>query len=448
MTIRKLLLGTVAASGVMVIAAASEPVLFPAVSQAEAATSVSVEIGFNVFYDRLGSHGDWVTFHDRYVWVPRVEASWRPYFNGHWVYTKTYGWYWVSDEPFAWAVYHYGRWAFDPEIGWYWDPGRRWAPAWVAWSHTDDEIAWAPLPPDYDDDEINVSISVSSVPVHYWHAVPIAFFVSVDLDDHIIRDRDHVRRVITRGEPKTVIVQNNIVVNNVIDIDIIQEKSKEKVVVYEEKPANDPEAAGTADGNTIAVFNPEVKEEPNAKPPKLKKAEEVAQEKKASGTLPEAPPADTAAPAEGTEPAATDEQQTGQQPEMETEEGQAAEQPAATTEGEAAKEPKGQEPPVKTEEGQAAEQPEMKTDQGEAAKTEQPAGKAKQAVEDEAPQPSEGQQAEQPAAKKQGSEKALEAVPEEEAPATAEPKAAKPEPDKKQDQKKACDPAVEECPPQ
>jgi hypothetical protein len=420
----------------MVIAAASEPVLFPAVSQAEAATSVSVEIGFNVFYDRLGSHGDWVTFHDRYVWVPRVEASWRPYFNGHWVYTKTYGWYWVSDEPFAWAVYHYGRWAFDREIGWYWVPGRRWAPAWVAWSHTDDEIAWAPLPPDYDDDGINVSISVSSVPVHYWHAVPIAFFVSVDLDDHIIRDRDHVRRVITRGEPKTVIVQNNIVVNNVIDIDIIQEKSKDKVVVYEEKPANDPEAAGTADGNTIAVFNPEVKEEPNAKPPKLKKAEEVAQEKKASGTLPEAPPADTAAPAEGTEPAATDEQQTGQQPEMKTEEGQAA------------KEPKGQEPAVKTEEGQAAEQPEMKTDQGEAAKTEQPAGKAKQAVEDEAPQPSEGQQAEQPAAKKQGSEKALEAVPEEEAPATAEPKAAKPEPDKKQDQKKACDPAVEECPPQ
>ena len=58
MTIRKMLLGTVAASGVMVIAAASEPVLFPAVSQAEAATSVSVEIGFNVFYDRLGSHGD------------------------------------------------------------------------------------------------------------------------------------------------------------------------------------------------------------------------------------------------------------------------------------------------------------------------------------------------------------------------------------------------------
>jgi hypothetical protein len=363
-------------------------------------------------------------------------VRWAPYTRGRWIYLRDRGWYFQSSEPFAWAVYHYGRWAFDPEIGWYWVPGRRWAPAWVAWSHTDEEIAWAPLPPDYDDDEINVSISVSSVPVHYWHAVPIAFFVSVDLDDHIIRDRDHVRRVITRGEPKTVIVQNNIVVNNVIDIDIIQEKSKEKVVVYEEKPANDPEAAGTADGNTIAVFNPEVKEEPNAKPPKLKKAEEVAQEKKASGTLPEAPPADTAAPAEGTEPAATDEQQTGQQPEMKTEEGQAA------------KEPKGQEPAVKTEEGQAAEQPEMKTDQGEAAKTEQPAGKAKQAVEDEAPQPSEGQQAEQPAAEQQGSEKALEAVPEEEAPATAEPKAAKPEAEKKQDQKKACDPAVEECPQQ
>ena len=131
MKVKKLLWGTVAASSVMVLAAASEPVFFPEVTKAEAAVNVSVEIGFNVFYDRLADHGDWITFHDRYVWVPRVDVGWRPYFHGHWIYTKTYGWYWLSDEPYAWAVYHYGRWAFDPEIGWYWVPGRRWAPAWV-----------------------------------------------------------------------------------------------------------------------------------------------------------------------------------------------------------------------------------------------------------------------------------------------------------------------------
>jgi hypothetical protein len=120
MTIRRVLLGTVAASGVMVLMAAGEPAFFSAISKAEAAVNVSVEIGFNLFYDRLDDHGDWVTFHDRYVWVPRVDVRWRPYLYGHWVYTKSYGWYWVSEEPFAWAVYHYGRWAFDPEIGWYW----------------------------------------------------------------------------------------------------------------------------------------------------------------------------------------------------------------------------------------------------------------------------------------------------------------------------------------
>jgi len=414
MKLRKFLLATVAATGVIIVAAASEPPFFPAVSQAQAATNISVEIGFNVFYDRLDDYGDWVTFHDRYVWVPRVDASWRPYFHGHWIYTRTYGWYWVADEPFAWAVYHYGRWAFDPEVGWYWVPGRRWAPAWVAWSHTDDEIAWAPLPPDFDDDDISVSISISSVPVHYWHVVPIAFFISVDLDDHIIRDRDHIRRMISTGEPKTVIVQNNIVVNNVIDIDVIEQKTKEKVVVYEEKPADNPEAAGKAEGNAIAVFNAEVKEEPNAKPPKLKKVEEVAKEKKASGALPEEPAADTAAPAKGTEPAAAETQ---------------AEDQGAKKKKKVEEAVGTQQPQIKTEEGQAAEeaqQPSVDQQQAE----EQPMKKKKPAAQ---------------ATGEQSSEKALEVAPEEGAPAAEQPEAAK-KPEKKSKTKEACDPAAENCP--
>jgi hypothetical protein len=430
MKIKKLLLATVAASGVTVLAAASELAFFPTVTKAEAAVNVSVEIGFNAFYDRLGDHGDWVTFHDRYVWVPRVEASWRPYFHGHWVYTRTYGWYWVSDEPFAWAVYHYGRWAFDPEIGWYWVPGRRWAPAWVVWSHTDDEIAWAPLPPDFDNDEVNISISVSSVPVHYWHVVPVAFFVSVDLDDHIIRDRDHIHRVITRGEPKTVVVQNNIVVNNFIDVDIIEQKSKEKLVVYEEKPAESPEAAGRADGNTVAIFNPEVKEEPQAKPANVKKVEEVAQEKKASGALPEVPAADTAAPAQDQKPSAT-------------EAGTAPADDAAKTEDQAT----GAEQPAA---GETAEQPETKTQEGEAQQADQPAAKQpageQQAKQPAAQEPAPDQQAveqppEQPAAE-QPAEKALEAAPQEEPPADQQPQAAQPE---QKPEEKKCDPAVESC---
>jgi len=414
MKLREFLLATVAATGVIVIAAASEPPFFPAVSQAQAATNVSVEIGFNVFYDRLDDYGDWVTFHDRYVWVPRVDASWRPYLHGHWIYTRTYGWYWVADEPFAWAVYHYGRWAFDPEIGWYWVPGRRWAPAWVAWSFTDDEIAWAPLPPDFDDDDISVSISISSVPVHYWHVVPIVFFVSVDLDDHIIRDRDHIRRVISTGEPKTVIVQNNIVVNNVIDIDVIEQKTKQKIVVYEDKPADNPEAAGKAEGNAIAVFNAEVKAEPDAKPPKLKKVEEVAKEKKASGALPEEPAAETAAPAEATEPAAAETQ---------------AEDPGAKKKKKVEEAVGTEQPQVKTKEGQAAEeaqQPSVDQQQAE----EQPMKKKKPAAQ---------------ATEEQSSEKALEVAPEEGAPSAEQPQAAQ-KSEKKSKTKEACDPAAENCP--
>lgn len=306
MKLRRILLGTAAAAGILVVATAGDPLFLSPASQAEAAISASISIG--VFYDRLAAYGDWVTFHDRYVWVPHVDIGWRPYVHGHWIYVSTYGWYWESDEPFAWAVYHYGRWAFDPEIGWYWIPARRWAPAWVVWSYTDDEIAWAPLPPDYDDD-ISVAISISSVPVYYWNVVPINVFVSIDIDRYIIRDRDHIRRVIEAGDTKTVVVQNNVVVNNFIDVDVIEQKTKQDVVVYEPKPADTPEAAGKAEGQTIAVFDAQVQEEPGAKPAKAKKAEEVAKEKKALGILPEEPAAGTAA----------------EQPV--TPEGQAAEQP-------------------------------------------------------------------------------------------------------------------------
>ena len=79
-----------------------------------------------------------MSYQDRYVWVPQgVDDSWRPYTEGHWAYTRSYGWMWMSDEKFGWATYHYGRWGQAPDIGWYWVPGRRWAPAWVAWSYDD-----------------------------------------------------------------------------------------------------------------------------------------------------------------------------------------------------------------------------------------------------------------------------------------------------------------------
>lgn len=106
---------------------------------------------YDMFYNRLESHGDWLETEDYgYVWQPREaqsSRSWRPYTDGRWVYTDL-GWTWVSEESFGWATYHYGRWARLRTVGWVWVPGDEWAPAWVSWRSSNDYVGWAPLPPE------------------------------------------------------------------------------------------------------------------------------------------------------------------------------------------------------------------------------------------------------------------------------------------------------------
>jgi len=114
--------------------------------QAEAAGDPAVA-SVEYFHEQLSPYGQWVV-REGYgnVWVPQVQAGWRPYTSGHWLYTDQ-GWAWVADEPWGWAAFHYGRWYYDPEIGWAWVPGTVWAPAWVAWRHGGGYLGWAPLPP-------------------------------------------------------------------------------------------------------------------------------------------------------------------------------------------------------------------------------------------------------------------------------------------------------------
>ena len=294
MTFKHVFLGTAAASSLLVAVAAIEPASFSLATKAQAATNISVNINF---YDDLSPYGNWVSYEDRYVWLPEdVDARWRPYTEGHWAYTRRHGWIWVSDERFGWATYHYGRWGYARDIGWYWVPGRRWAPAWVAWSYDDDDIAWAPLPPDRHDD-VNIVISFGDIPDYYWQGVSTSAFLSVDLSGHIFSDRDRVRRVIQSGEPQTVRIENNIVVNNVIKVDDIEKKTKKKVAVLEEKAVDNSDAAGKADGNSVGIFNPEVKEETGAKPKKTKKVEEVVTERKAKGIPEQEQPSGQAATA-------------------------------------------------------------------------------------------------------------------------------------------------------
>lgn len=107
-------------------------------------------VSYDMFYTKLEPYGSWLETPDYgYVWQPRQgqSSNWRPYLNGHWVYTDA-GWTWVSDEPFGWATYHYGRWTRLRNVGWIWVPGEEWAPAWVSWRKGDDYVGWAPLPPE------------------------------------------------------------------------------------------------------------------------------------------------------------------------------------------------------------------------------------------------------------------------------------------------------------
>jgi hypothetical protein len=169
----------------------------PSVSVAVSVPSPSVEIrAESDFYEPLTPHGEWVVVgsYGR-CWRPaRVEASWRPYCNGHWQRTEA-GWYWVSDEPWAWATYHYGRWDFTDEYGWYWVPQTQWAPAWVSWHSGGGYVGWAPLQP-------SVSISIHGFVGFNQSRISQRAFVFVE-----------ERRFLEPIGPKTVIVNNATIIN-------------------------------------------------------------------------------------------------------------------------------------------------------------------------------------------------------------------------------------------
>ena len=79
-----------------------------------------------------------------YVWYPRVQAGWRPYYHGRWVSLRPYGWTWIANDAWGWPTHHYGRWGISAG-SWFWIPGRSWAPAWVSWGYAPGYVSWCPL---------------------------------------------------------------------------------------------------------------------------------------------------------------------------------------------------------------------------------------------------------------------------------------------------------------
>ena len=97
---------------------------------------------YSASFDRYGSWRYESSY--GYVWYPRVDVGWRPYYRGRWVTLRPYGATWVSVDPWGWPTHHYGRWGFNAGV-WFWIPGRTWGPAWVSWAHAPGYVSWCPL---------------------------------------------------------------------------------------------------------------------------------------------------------------------------------------------------------------------------------------------------------------------------------------------------------------
>jgi probable HAF family extracellular repeat protein len=227
--------------------------------------SQSNEEDYDLFYTRLSSdEGNWVEAGDYgYCYRPRVSGDWRPYRDGHWVWTDR-GWYWDSNERFAWATYHYGRWVQIGGTGWCWVPGHQWAPAWVSWRESDQHVGWAPLPPEAD---VSVNVGISSWSDSYYDIGPAAYsFISYShwhepsYAQYIEPPQRNVQ-IITETKNVTNIVNNNNVINNFgPPVQTVAAKTNQNIqqVKLALNPATDPNAhyGQTLQGNQLNVVAP------------------------------------------------------------------------------------------------------------------------------------------------------------------------------------------------
>jgi hypothetical protein len=101
---------------------------------------------FDSFRDQLSAYGTWEE-QPGYGWCWRpfnMADGWRPYSDGgRWVDTDA-GMYWQSEYAWGTIAFHYGRWIY--QNGWTWVPAYEYAPAWVSWRYSGDNVGWAPLP--------------------------------------------------------------------------------------------------------------------------------------------------------------------------------------------------------------------------------------------------------------------------------------------------------------
>ena len=215
------------------------------------------------FYDDLSPYGRWVNVPGPgWVWSPyNVQAGWRPYQVGHWVFTD-YGWTWASDEQWGSVVYHYGRWNMDPSYGWIWVPGTEWGPAWVAWHEGGGFVGWAPLPwqvrvqagVGIDWAGINISLQPSS-----WCFVNARYLVDPGLRAQIMPASRNVSLIqVTRNVTNYTYIDNR-VINGGVRIETINRAVGRTIPRYRVADADPREVArgGKVRGNEFLVARPD-----------------------------------------------------------------------------------------------------------------------------------------------------------------------------------------------
>lgn len=199
------------------------------------AAQIDVSISFDNFYNRLAPYGTWSN-NPRWgeVWHPtRVERGFRPYYNGHWVDTREYGWLWVSEDSWGDIPYHYGRWVFDPRDGWLWIPGYVWGPSWVVWRSGGGHIGWFPMPPgdNYYGDGVYRDNFDNQYGYRDWYGpsfgnkqfLSLWIFVSEDhfrdrdFRNYAVPQRDYGRIILQTRNTTNYVTINNYIVNRSID---------------------------------------------------------------------------------------------------------------------------------------------------------------------------------------------------------------------------------------
>ena len=259
--------------------AAQEPATEAPSAQVNQAPSGGGE-SYSLFYTRLDPYGTWVeTPTYGYVWQPSAaieSRTWRPYTNGHWVYTDA-GWMWISEEPFGWATYHYGRWTRLRGIGWVWVPGHDWAPAWVSWRVSNDYVGWAPLPPEA---QFEVRVGIHNWADNYYDIGPEHYCfvpareIGAERVERVVVPSQQNLTIVNQTTNVTNITYNNtVIVNQGPNYDELRTRSQKPIqrLRIERRTTGATETHAVVKGETVEVSAPVMASAQQAAPPPVVK---------------------------------------------------------------------------------------------------------------------------------------------------------------------------------